>query len=365
MDQDGQDGAGGLLRGYRKAAGLTQQELADVAGVSIGVIRDLEQHRTGRPQAESVRRLAVALRLDPPQAQALARAGQAASAALASGQNGMLRLGVLGPVQAWRGAAAIPLGPPMQRAVLGLLALHPESGVRRAALIDALWGDDPPATAAAMIHSYVSRLRRALGGSGGDGLLAAVSGGYRLNAGACQIDHVDFAALVSEARGIRAAAAASVAYAGALALWRGDPLAGVDALREHPAVIRLTLLRAEAVTEYAEVASAAGWHHRVLGELQELASREPLNERAHARLMVALAGSGRQADALVLYAQLRQRLDEQLGVGPGPELADAHARVLRQDIPGAGPVRVAATAPAQDGQPGSRNAPAGAVAGRG
>jgi len=355
MDQDGQGGAGGLIRGYRKAAGLTQQELADAAGVSIGVIRDLEQHRTGRPQAESVRRLAAALRLDPREAGALARAGREAPAALASGRHGMLRLGVLGPVQAWRGAAAIPLGAPMQRAVLGLLALYPESGLRRAALIDALWGDDPPATAAAMIQSYVSRLRGALGGSGHDGLLAAVTGGYRLDAEACQIDHVAFATLVSQARGIRAAAAASVAYARALALWRGDPLGEVDALREHPAVIRLNLLRAEAVTEYAEAASAAGWHDRVLGELQALASREPLNERAHARLMVALAGSGRQADALGLYEQLRRRLDEQLGIGPGAELADAHARVLRQDIPGSGPARIVATAPTRD-HPGPQEA---------
>ena len=348
MDQDGQGGAGGLIRGYRKAAGLTQQELADAAGVSIGVVRDLEQRRTARPQAESVRRLTTALSLDRSQAVAFSRAGREAPEAQAPGWRGLLRLGVLGPVQARRGAAPISLGAPMQRAVLGLLALYPESGLRRSALIDALWGDDPPATAAAMVQSYVSRLRHALGGSRQAGLLAAVSGRYRLDAEACEIDHVVFATLVSQARGIRTVAgpaAASVAYTRALALWRGDPLGGVDTLREHPAVIRLNLLRAEAVTEYAEAASAAGWHDRVLGELQALTSREPLNERAHAQLMVALAGSGRQADALGVYEQLRRRLDEQLGIGPGAELADAHSRVLRQDITGSGPARGAVTAP--------------------
>ena len=344
IDQGGPESAGALIRGYRREAGLTQQQLADAAGVSVGVVRDLEQRRTARPQAESVRRLATGLRLVKRQAAALAQAARNDAGLPRPGRPGVLRLGVLGPVTAWRGGTAIPLGAPLQRAVLGLVALYPQSGLRRTAIIDALWGDDPPATAAAMIQSYVSRLRQVLGGGGPDGLLVSVTAGYRLDAGACELDHVAFAELVSRARDAHAAAdsaAACDAYARALRLWRGEPLADVDSLREHPAVTRLSLLRAEAVTGYAEAASSAGWHDRVLADLRELAAQDPLNERAHARLMIALAGSGHQAAALGLYDGVRRRLDEQLGIGPGAELADAHARVLRQDIPGATAVTTA------------------------
>ena len=87
---------------------------------------------------------------------------------------------------------------------------------------------------------------------------------------------------------------------------------------------------------YAELADRAGRADRVLGHLVELTAREPLNEKACARLMVTLAALGQQAAALHAYEQLRLRLDEQLGVLPGPELARAHLRVLRQQIPAAG-----------------------------
>jgi DNA-binding SARP family transcriptional activator/tetratricopeptide (TPR) repeat protein/DNA-binding XRE family transcriptional regulator len=355
IDQGGPESAGALIRDYRREAGLTQQQLADAAGVSVGVVRDLEQSRTVRPQAESVRRLATGLRLSRRRAAALAQAVLSDAGTPGPGRPGVVRLSVLGPVTAWRGGTPIPLGPPLQRAVLGLLALHPQSGLRRTAIIDALWGDNPPVTAAAMIQSYVSRLRQVLGGGGPDGLLVSLTAGYRLDAGSCELDHVAFAELVSRATDAHAAAdsaAACDAYARALSLWRGEPLADVDSLREHPAVTGLSLLRTEAVTGYAEAASAAGWHDRVLADLRELAAQEPLNERVHARLMIALAGSGHQAAALGLYDGVRRRLDEQLGIGPGAELAGAHARVLRQDIPRVAAV-AAARGPAPAGPPAS------------
>jgi len=341
MDRGGQGDAGGLIRGYRREAGLTQRELAHAAGVSVGVVRDLEQSRTARLQEDSVRRLSRALRLDRNRAAEFSRAagGQAAAGpAELPERSGKLRLGVLGPLRAWHGGAPLSLGGPRQRSVLGLLALHPEYGLQRAAIIDALWGDDPPATAAAMVQSYISRLRCLLGGGGGGELVVAVAAGYQLRVAACDLDHVTFAALAGRARGAHAAGdllAACEAYARALALWRGEPLADVDALRGHPAVTRLSQERAAAVIGYAEAASAAGCHDRALEELRGLAGREPLNERAHAWLMIALAGSGYQAAALSIYDELRRRLDDQLGVLPGAQLADAHARVLRQDIPGA------------------------------
>jgi hypothetical protein len=251
---------------------ITQATLASAARVSIGVVRDLEQGRTTRLHAESARRLAQALGLDHGQTAKLAGPAGVSSGSAAPGRQARLRISVLGSLRVWRDGADIAIGGVMPRAVLGLLVLHPETGQRRESLIDALGGtgDDPPATAVAMIQSYVSRLRRwldpgAMGARSG-GLLAAAVGGYRLRDAACELDHVTFAALADHAQTARSAgdlAAACDAYARALALWRGEPLAA----------------------------------------------------------------------ALGVYEQLRRRLDDQLGVLPGPELAAAHSRVLRQHIP--------------------------------
>lgn len=151
MDRGRSGDAGARLRGYRTKAGLTQRQLADAAGVSIGVVRDLEQRRTAGLHPDSARRLAGALCLGPRQAEELAQAAQQVPAA-GPDRVQALSLSVLGPLRARRGAE-IPVGGPMQRAVLGLLALYPESGLRRTAIVDALWGDDPPATAVSMIRA--------------------------------------------------------------------------------------------------------------------------------------------------------------------------------------------------------------------
>jgi tetratricopeptide (TPR) repeat protein len=124
----------------------------------------------------------------------------------------------------------------------------------------------------------------------------------------------------------------------------GEPLADLDLLSAHPAVTGLAGRRADVVADFAETAIAAGRHDRALPYLQAAAERDPLDERAHAWLMIALAGTGQQAAALAVYDRLRQRLDSQLGVRPGPILAQAQERVLRQDVPAIrpGPDRVAA-----------------------
>jgi hypothetical protein len=108
----------------------------------------------------------------------------------------------------------------------------------------------------------------------------------------------------------------------------------VGVLHAHPAVAGLSGQRVQVVIAYADSAAAAGWHNRVIGDLRALAAREPLNEAAHARLMTALAATGQQAAALGVFDKLRRRLDTELGMPPGPELADTHMRVLRQDLPG-------------------------------
>jgi DNA-binding SARP family transcriptional activator/tetratricopeptide (TPR) repeat protein/DNA-binding XRE family transcriptional regulator len=333
---------GQLLRGYRQASGFTQRELARRAGVSLGTVRDLEQGRTHRPLPGSVGALAKALGLSP------ARIGELA----AGGPTAGLLVQVLGPLAAWRDEAALPLGSAARQAVLGLLALSAGRMVHREAVIDVLWPDDPPGNAVSLVHAHVSRLRRLLdpsrhpgcGRRGDRGLLVAAGAGYRLQAGPGQLDLLALGELIADARAARGRGddeAACDWYQEALDLWRGEPVANVDLLRSHPAVIGLSRQHADLVTEYARVASSAGWHDRMLHPLRELAAREPLNEQAHAQLMICLAGCGQQADALTVYQDLCRRLDQELAMPPSPDLAAAHQRVLRQDIPPARPTGTA------------------------
>ena len=252
-----------------------------------------------------------------------------------------LRIRVLGPMliaQAGTEIRALAAG---QRTVLGLLALSHGSPVRRESIIDVLWGDQPPTSAAGIVQTYISRLRSVLdpvGAASRVHLPASDGAGYRLQATADELDLLEFRWLVDSARQACAAGDADRAcraYERAVALWRGEPLADVDALRGHPAVVALADELAAAVLEYADSAALAtnGWQDRVLPHLRALAARDPLHEASHARLMTALSGAARQAEALREYHELRRRLDEQLGVRPGPAVREAYAQILRQEAP--------------------------------
>ena len=330
---------GALIREHRRAAGLTQRQLAQRSGLSVAAVRDLEQGRSRRPRRGSLDALARALGLDARQLGTLAAAGEAArpvAGGAPAGHGSGLWLAVLGPLTAWRDGLSIGLGPPGQAAVVGLLAVQSGELVRRETVIDVLWGQQPPATAAELVQAHVSRLRRVLDPAGRGGLLEQGPAGYRLRAGPGEMDAAAFAELAEQAGAAAAAGDAAAAcglYAQALGLWRGEPAADVPVLRGHPAVTGLARRRAEAVLGYADAACRLGWHQRVLRLLEALAGEQPLEERVHARLMVALAGAGQQAAAIEAFEALRRRLDEDLGVRPGPELTAAHQRVLRQDIP--------------------------------
>jgi DNA-binding SARP family transcriptional activator len=347
---------GTLIRLHRQTAGLTQRQLAAAAQMSIGVVRDLEQGLTGRPRAATVRRLAAALGLDGRATDDLLAAVPAAARpgpparSLDPGDRYGLRISVLGPLTATRDGVFIPLGPELQRAVLGLLALQPNTAVHRDVLIDALWGDRPPDTAVAMIQSYISRLRRLLapahgGGRAGQSLITSGTS-YRLCLAADELDLIEFGQRAGQADTAHAAGQLDLAcrlYARALNLWRAEPLADVQVLSSQPAVFGLGHHRTDVVLRYADAAFGAGVPDLVVQPLRVLHHREPLNERAAAQLMIALAGSGRQAEALCVYDQVRRRLDDQLGVYPCAELAETHAMVLRQQIIA---VRAAGGAPA-------------------
>jgi DNA-binding SARP family transcriptional activator/DNA-binding XRE family transcriptional regulator len=342
---------GALVQAYRRQAGLTQQELAAKAGLSVGALRDIEQSRRRRPRSSSLAALADALDLDHEQCTSLLTVGRerpasrhpeppptTQTAGQALGGQG-LWLAVLGPLEAWRDGAPLSLGPPARRAVLGMLLLEPQVLVRRDTIIDVLWGEAPPHTAVGLVQAHVSRLRSALGprghGAGQDGMIKAVSSAYKLSVAGNELDLLVFRDLAARAAAARAGGddvTACELYEQAIALRRGDPLDDLDVLSGHPGITLLRQQLTSVLLRYAEVACALGQYRRVLPRLQALAVAEPLNEPAHAWLMIALAGSGQQAAAIHVYEALRWRLDRELGLYPGEELAEAHLRVLRQDI---------------------------------
>jgi DNA-binding SARP family transcriptional activator/DNA-binding XRE family transcriptional regulator len=344
---------GPWFRGARRGAGLTQRQLAERAGVSLGFVRDLEQGRFGHPRPELTKRVANALRLDYQQEEALAGSCPAASGLTLTlpGETGSaagadpvgrrvagLRVGVLGPLAVSGDGAAVSDLTGAPAALLGLLALHTNENVPRHSIVDALWGERPPRSAIGMVQTYVSRLRSELGSpQDPDGeFLVRDRIGYRLILADDQLDLLVFRRLAESARARRAAGNIELACGDleqALGLWRGEPLADIGVLQDHPAVIALAEERTTAILEYADTASSAGWHDRALPHLRVLARRDPLDEAVHARLMIALAGAGRQAEALRTYQKLQRRLDEELGMLPGTVLRAAHAKVLHQEIP--------------------------------
>ena len=347
-----------LVRAHRAAAGLTQRQFAAQAGISLGVLEDLEQGRTLCPRRAALARLADVLRLSEGELGELTRA--VAGSPQPPGSRG-LRVGVLGPLGIWCDDQPVEVGPLQLRAVLGLLAVHAGTVLSRAVIADALWGEAPPPSAVAMIQAHASQIRRLLATGqdpGGPSRLSWDGIGYRLSLAGIRLDAAEFGELARHARGVAAAGnvvGAGEFYERALGLWRGQPLEDIPVLCGHPALAELARQRVAVVLDYADALAGAGQWDQVSGHLEALAAQEPLDERVHARLMLALAATGRQAAALRVYTELAARLDAELGVSPGPELRAAHLQVLRQHVqPTATPALAAVVAVG--------GAPAGAVA---
>ena len=228
---------------------------------------------------------------------------------------------LLGPVDVSTGDGPVVLGGPKPRALLAMLALEAGSTVSAERLIDGLWGEEPPATAAKMVQLYVSQLRKAMAANGGDGAIATRGRGYELQLSRDQVDAGRFERLLAQG-----------AAREALRLWRGPALADVaDEPFAAAEIRRLEELRATALEVAIDQDLDGGRHREVLAELEALLAREPLRERLHAQRMLALYRSGRQAEALDAYRRARATLVEHIGVEPGPELRRLHEAILRQD----------------------------------
>ena len=252
-----------------------------------------------------------------------------------------LRVGVLGPVTVWREGHELEAGQPRQLAVLGVLASRANRVVSRGELVDAVWGEESPASAENGIYTYVAGLRRVLEPDGPARarrvparVLVSSGGGYLLRLAPGGLDAGCFEECLDRARGLRAAGdtgAAACAVNEALALWRGQPFAGVTGPFAEAERQRLAELRTTAAEERADLMLDQGQHVAAVPELTALAAEHPLRERARGLLMIALYRSGRQAEALRVFHDARERLADELGITPGAELTRVHERLLAMD----------------------------------
>lgn len=250
-----------------------------------------------------------------------------------------MRFAILGPLSVTADdGTPVDLGSPKQRAVLALLLVSANRVVALDRLIDELWGDEPPARAAASIQAYVSNLRRALEPDRPPRAPATVlqsrAPGYLIAVTDDDFDVARFSRLVSTGR---AAAGDDPARARrllgeALELWRGPALADFPYERFAIAeAARLEELRLAALSDRIDADLALGDHAAVVPELERLVAEHPLREHLWGQLMLALYRSARQAEALTVYRRLTDTLAEELGLEPGAELRRLQQAILTQD----------------------------------
>jgi predicted ATPase/DNA-binding SARP family transcriptional activator len=241
-----------------------------------------------------------------------------------------VQYGILGPLEVRADGRVLDIGGAKPGALLATLLVNAGEVVSTDRLAMALWGSDAPAGATKAVRVYVSRLRRALGRP--DAIITA-GDGYRLALAPGELDADVFAGRVAAAREALAAGRAQEAADAAregLELWRGAPLPEIASAA--PAEIsRLEEERLAAVELRIDADLAAGRAHELVGELQRLTAEEPLRERLHAQLMLALYRTGRQAEALEAFRRARTLLVDELGVEPGSELRRLHEAMLAQD----------------------------------
>ncbi|HEX4490120.1 MAG TPA: alpha/beta fold hydrolase [Acidimicrobiia bacterium] len=242
-----------------------------------------------------------------------------------------MRVTLLGPLRVEDESGEVVLGAAKERSLIAVLALSAGSVVGADRLIDALWGDAPPATARKTLQTYVSNIRRSLGADA----VTTEGSGYALRVALDDVDVGRFRRLVREGQdALRSGSTDSARgkFGEAIALWHGDPFAGVGSqtgLAAEAVRLREEYLSALEASLAADL--AAGCHAERIGELESLVREHPYRERLWAHLIVALYRSGRQADALAAYQRARTRLRDELGLEPGGELRRLEQAVLAHD----------------------------------
>lgn len=239
-----------------------------------------------------------------------------------------MRFRILGPLEVLDGPRSVQLGAPKPRTLLGVLLLHANEAVSIDRLVDELWGERPPATAAKLVQGYIHALRKQLDGD----TLVTRAPGYRLHVDPDALDLLEFQRLTDKARSAPSESAVELRRK-ALELWRGPPLA--DVVFHGPArheVGRLSELHLATQIDLLEAELELGLHSQLVGELELLVAAHPYQERLRGLLMLALYRSGRQAEALHVYQDARRVLSDELGLEPEQELRDLETAILRQDV---------------------------------
>ena len=237
---------------------------------------------------------------------------------------------ILGPFEAIDETGPVQLTAGKQRALLALLLLDAERVVPIDRLVDDLWGDDVPDTAAKMVQILVSQLRKLLPA----GLLRTRAPGYLVELEGHSLDLHRFEQLHAGGREALAdgrAGEAAAALREALELWRGPALAEFEEPFARLEEGRLAEQQLTCLEERIEAELMLGHHAQLVAELDALVRRHPLRERLRGQLMLALYRCGRQAEALEVFTSFRRMLDEELGIDPSPRLKVLERRMLQQD----------------------------------
>ncbi|MGW1121079.1 BTAD domain-containing putative transcriptional regulator [Streptomyces tanashiensis] len=246
-----------------------------------------------------------------------------------------MRFGLLGPLTVHdAGGRPLAVPTPKSRALLAALLLEPNRLVSRERLAAALWGESPPATAAAALSNYVSQLRRTLSAVDAE-RLASVPTGYRLLVHDGEVDTEEFTLLLAEAKTAQSRqdwVSVSRLTRAAEQLWRGAPLADAPVSETlRPQITHYEQARVQAREWHFAAELRLGRHHEIVPEISRWTARYPLHEVFCAQLILALFRSGRQAEALLAFERVRHDLAEELGTDPGRALRDLHQSLLVDD----------------------------------
>lgn len=224
---------------------------------------------------------------------------------------------VLGPLEV-RGGPGLSGKPAM---LLAFLLLHANTWVSTEQIVDALWGEDAPASASRNVKTYIWQLRNSLPPADGNERLVGRRGGYRINVAHDEVDISLIERLIAEGGDIDELSAA-------LQLWRGAPYQELPVELTRIATAAAEQLRWELRERLAAALVDAGRNLDAITLVQRLIAEDPLREELWVRLMLALRGAGRRSEALAAYQRARRLLLDELGVEPGPQLQEAQRQVL-------------------------------------
>jgi DNA-binding SARP family transcriptional activator len=253
---------------------------------------------------------------------------------------GQVEFAVLGPLRVHEGEGEIEIRRGISRTLLIALLLRARETVGADSLMELLWGDDQPRNPANALQIQISYLRKTLSsGSASAGQpIVTRPGGYALDIEPDALDAVRFERLLAEASPVALVQTDAMvdarlrAIEEALALWRGEALSDVagESFAQGTAT-RLEEMRWSAHEQRIDLLLTSGRHRQVVGELGTLVSEQPLRERFHEQLVLALYRCGRQADALRAFEAARSTLVDEMGLDPGPALQALERGVLSQD----------------------------------